>query len=107
MKNMHDQADELRQLVLQAARRGSLPMAPAPKLVVVAGGKGGVGTTTAAVQLGLSLARLGTRPVLVDADLRGGDMATLCGLDAHESVADVLAGRLTVHEVMQRGPLGV
>jgi flagellar biosynthesis protein FlhG len=107
MKTMHDQADELRQLVLQAARRGSLPMAPAPKLVVVAGGKGGVGTTTAAVQLGLSLARLGTRPVLVDADLRGGDMATLCGLDAHESVADVLSGRLTVHEVMQRGPLGV
>ena len=36
-----------------------------------------------------------------------GDMASLCGLDAHESVADVLAGRLTVHEVMQRGPAGV
>lgn len=104
---MHDQADELRQLVLQAARRGALPLAPAPKLLVVAGGKGGVGTTTVAVQIGLSLARLGCRPVLVDADLRGGDMAALCGLDAHESVADVLAGRLTVHEVMQRGPAGV
>ncbi|MFO0898315.1 MAG: P-loop NTPase [Pirellulales bacterium] len=104
---MHDQADELRQLVLQAARRGTLPLAPAPKLLVVAGGKGGVGTTTVAVQIGLSLARLGCRPVLVDADLRGGDMAALCGLDAHESVADVLAGRLTVHEVMQRGPAGV
>jgi flagellar biosynthesis protein FlhG len=34
-------------------------------------------------------------------------MAALCGLETHDSVADVLAGRRTVHEVLQRGPAGV
>lgn len=101
-----DQANDLRKLVLQSGR-GALHDAPPPKLVVVAGGKGGVGTTTVAVNLAVALARDGRRTVLVDADFAGPDCASLCRIDERYGAADVLAGRRTVHEVLQLGPGGI
>jgi flagellar biosynthesis protein FlhG len=93
---MHDQADELRQLVRQRA---------AP-LVVVSGGKGGVGTTTIAANLAVALARQGRRAVFVDADLDHGGNTQLAEYP-DGSVIDVLAGRRNVHEVLARGPSGI
>lgn len=102
-----DQANDLRKLVLHAVRGVHTPEARPPKTVVVCGGKGGVGTTTAAVNLSAALAREGQRVVLVDADFAGPSVAGMCGLDEPSGVADVLAGRRTVHEVLVRGPLGM
>jgi flagellar biosynthesis protein FlhG len=103
---IHDQADELRHLVrLRAASGASLGMIV--PLVVVAGGKGGVGATTVAVNLALALARQGRRAVFVDADLDHGGNSRLTKHPEQGSVLDVLAGRRSVHEVLQRGPLGV
>ena len=76
-------------------------------LVVVAGGKGGVGATTVAVNLALALARQGRRAVFVDADLDHGGNSRLTQHPEQGSVLDVLAGRRSVHEVLERGPLGV
>jgi flagellar biosynthesis protein FlhG len=76
-------------------------------LIVVAGGKGGVGTTTVAVNLAVAMAGIGLRTVLVDADLYSGDAAVLCGLEPRESIADVLAARRTIHEVLQPGPAAI
>jgi flagellar biosynthesis protein FlhG len=72
--------------------------------MVVASGKGGAGTTTVAVNLAVAMAAGGLRTVLVDADLQGGDAAVLCGLEQRYCLADVLAGRKTIHEVLQPGP---
>jgi len=77
------------------------------RLLVVAGGKGGVGTTTIALNLAAMLSARGTRTLLVDAPPRRGDIAAMCGIDERENVADVLSGRRTVREVMQRGPHGL
>lgn len=104
---MADQANDLRNLVLRAGRSSPTASEP-PKLVVIAGGKGGVGTTTIAVNLAISLARDGRRVVLVDADLDGADAGTLCRVDEPAStVADILSGRLSVHEALERGPAGI
>jgi ATP-binding protein involved in chromosome partitioning len=51
-----------------------------PTTVVVAGGKGGVGKTTVAVNLALSLARSGLRTGLLDADVHGPDSLRMLGL---------------------------
>lgn len=104
---MPDQANDLRRLVLRSGRTGGLNDSPPPKLVVVAGGKGGVGTTTVALNLAVALAREGRRTVLVDADFAGPDCAALCRIDERYGAADVLAGRRTVHEVLQLGPGGI
>ena len=103
---MHDQAAELRQLVRQRAAGGA-PGSPAAPLVVVSGGKGSVGTTTIAANLAVALARQGRRAVFVDADLDHGGHANLANSPERGSVADVLAGRRTVHEVLERGPSGI
>ena len=76
-------------------------------LLVVSGGKGGVGTTTIAANLTVALVRQGRRAVFVDADLDHGGNATLCQHPQLGSVVEVLKGKRTVHEVLQRGPAGI
>lgn len=104
---MVDQATELRRLVLRAAGDTVADAGPVPRLLVLSGGKGGVGVTTLAVNLAVMLSRQGARVVLVDADLYRADVATLCGVDERGNVADVLAARRDIHEVLQPGPSGV
>ena len=102
---MRDQAAELRNLVRRASRS---PVAgPAPILLAVAGGKGGVGATTLALNLALATAELGSRVLLADMNVCRADLAPLCGIPEQTSVADVLSARLDVHEALQPGPAGL
>lgn len=104
---MHDQADELRELVRRTSAAATDLSHHTPRIVTITGGKGGVGTTTIAANLGVALALSGRRVVLVDADLDGADCAALCHIEARLSIADILAGRHNVHEVLTRGPAGL
>ncbi len=104
---MVDQAAELRKLVVRAVRETTTDTGPSPRLLVLSGGKGGVGVTTLAVNLAVALSGQGARVVLVDADLYRADIATLCGIDERGNVADVLAARRDIHEVLHRGPSGI
>jgi flagellar biosynthesis protein FlhG len=103
---IHDQADDLRQLVRQNLKPAAA-MGPAPRLIVVSGGKGGVGTTTVAMNLAVALARLGNRTVWVDGDLNRGGSFDLPHGTQRGSLVDVLSGRRTIHEVLERGPAGI
>ncbi len=60
---------------------------------VIAGGKGGVGRTTTAVNLAVAMEQFGHRTVVVDADLDTGDLGTMLGLASPESIQSVLAGQ--------------
>jgi flagellar biosynthesis protein FlhG len=104
---MHDQANDLRRLVRQAISTRNDASAGRPKLIVVSGGKGGVGTSTIAVNLAIALVQRGSRTVLVDADTHGADARILCQLDELYTVADVLSARRTVRESLQPGPAGL
>jgi flagellar biosynthesis protein FlhG len=100
---MHDQANELRQLV-KCCVTPTLPVAAKrPGVIAVAGGKGGVGTTTVAVNLAFMLSRRELRTVLVDAAGSGGAGA-LCQIEPRHCLADVLAGRSALGEAIQPGP---
>ena len=77
------------------------------RLVVVAGGKGGTGTTTLAVNLAAALAAEGRAVALVDADPAGGNVGLLCRLADRETIADVLAGRCAAQQALQAGPAGL
>jgi flagellar biosynthesis protein FlhG len=104
---MSDQADELRHLARHNAVSASPLRFPSPRIIAFAGGKGGVGTTTMAVNLALSMSMQGYRVVLADVHFDGGDLAAHCDLTPTVSIDDVLAGRRTVHEALSRGPAGV
>ena len=103
---MIDQAHRLRELMLdgRAADEAAGPVAP---LVVVAGGKGGVGTTTLAVHLAIACRRTGRKVVLVDAEFGRADATAMCGLEARRTMADLLAGHVVAGELLLPGPAGI
>ncbi len=100
---MSDQADKLRQLVRDTLQQHPA-LAPGVPLVVLSGGKGGVGTSTVATELAHELAALGKRSVLVDANPLQPDIAAQMGLDVDGCLADVLDGSRSAVEVLR--PLG-
>lgn len=73
------------------------------RVFAVASGKGGVGKTTTAVNVGAALAESGAETVVVDADLGMANVADLLGLStAGSTLQDVLADDLPVGEATYR-----
>jgi flagellar biosynthesis protein FlhG len=101
---MPDQASPLRHLLLHESAAGA---GRNSRLIVVAGGKPGLGVTTVSVNLAVAMARSGLRTVLIDADLQRADAAVLCGCPLTPGIGEVLASRRDIHEVLQRGPGGI
>jgi len=62
-------------------------------MYAVAGGKGGVGKTTTALNLAAAFETGGTDTAVVDADLEMTNLGDLAGIDNEHSVHDVLAGQ--------------
>ena len=62
----------------------------------IAGGKGGVGKTTTAINIGAVLEEHGYDTVIVDADLGMANLAEMLEADYDESIHDILAGNSTV-----------
>ncbi|MFB6164407.1 MAG: MinD/ParA family protein [Haloarculaceae archaeon] len=73
----------------------------------VIGGKGGVGKTTTAVNLGVVLGRTGRDAVVVDADLAMTNVAARLGLDAEPGLHRVLAEEAPVRDAVVTGPGGL
>lgn len=101
-----DQATHLRTMMHRNPRLHSADVPP-PRLIAVSAGRPSVGASTISFNLAVALAQLGQRTVIVDADLSRADVAGLCGVSASASIADVLAGRRSIHEVLERGPGGI
>lgn len=70
------------------------------KSIAITSGKGGVGKTNVAVNLGLSLAAANKRVLLFDADMGLANVDILFGFAAKHSVADVLDGKFHLRDIM-------
>ena len=67
---------------------------PAPRLLAVGGGKGGVGKTFVTANLAAALARAGKRVVVVDVDLEGANLHTCLGVASpQKTLADFVSER--------------
>jgi septum site-determining protein MinD len=76
--------------------------------IVVASGKGGVGKTTLAANIAVSLAIFGKRVAVLDADVVMANLEIIMGLrNPPVALIDVLSGRLNLEDVMYEGPRGV
>lgn len=95
-------------LVDQAAGLRRINDLPRPvKVLAVASGKGGVGKTSVAVNLAVTLARQGRNVMLLDADLSLANVDVLLGIHARRNLSHVISGEATLAEVIVRGPAGV
>ena len=77
------------------------------QVLLVAGCLPGEGASTVAVNVALSLARLGDRVLLVDADLRRPRAARHLGVADGPGLTEVLAGTVPVETAVQRGGGGL
>jgi flagellar biosynthesis protein FlhG len=77
------------------------------KFWAIGGGKGGVGKTVVTLLLGASLARLGKRVILVDANLGGSNLHTFTGIRYPQyTLADFILRRVaTLDEIVQDTPV--
>lgn len=82
-------------------------------VITVAGAKGGIGKTTLATNLAVSLREVtGQEVVLIDGDAQFGDVAVMLDLDVRESIADLarnesVIDRTTVARYLQRTDRGL
>lgn len=65
-------------------------------VLTIAGGKGGVGKTTTAINIGAVLEEGGYDTVVVDADLGMANLGEMLDADHEETIHDILAGNSTV-----------
>ena len=79
----------------------------AAPFILVTGGKGGVGKTTVAANLGVQLARDGRRTLLVDLDLGLANLDIALGLSASATLEDAVRGRAELRDCVAEGPGGV
>ncbi len=75
--------------------------------VLVTGGKGGVGKTTVAANLGVEMASAGKRVLIVDLDLGLANLNVLLGLDTPRTIEDALTGAVEPSACVVPGPAGV
>ena len=92
-----DQADGLRRIA--AAR----PV----KTIAITGGKGGVGKTTIAINLGSALAESGRSCMLLDADLGLANVDVMLGVRARLNLEHVVAGECALSDIVVTAPTGL
>ncbi len=76
-------------------------------VIAVTSGKGGVGKTNVAINVGVALARLGYRTGVIDADFSLGNVDVLLGLSGEHHLGHVMTGQRSLREVALTGPQGL
>ena len=78
-----------------------------PRVIAISSGKGGVGKSSIAVNLGISLAKAGAKVCLLDADTGLANVNILLGVTPQFSLEHVLYGAKSLDEIMVDGPHGM
>lgn len=106
---MRDQATRLRELLAEARQEAGRPTGSARRahVIAVASGKGGVGKSNISLGLSLALREEGRSVILLDADLGTANIDVLLGIRPNQTLAQVIAGRAAMADVIQEGPKGL
>ena len=78
-----------------------------PRVIAISSGKGGVGKSSIAVNLGISLAKTGAKVCLLDADTGLANVNILLGVTPQFSLEHVLYGAKNLDEIMVECPHGL
>jgi flagellar biosynthesis protein FlhG len=77
------------------------------KVIAVSGGKGGVGKTNVSLNTAISLAKLGKRVLVLDADLGLANVDVMLGLRVERNLSHVLSGECELDDIIVQGPAGI
>jgi flagellar biosynthesis protein FlhG len=108
-----DQASSLRELMRNAQKEKNLLMSninyqpKIPTVLAISGGKGGVGKTLTTANLGLCMARMGMRTLLIDGDFGLANLDVVLNLRPQFTLDDVLCGERHLKDIIMTGSEGV
>jgi len=78
------------------------------RVITVASGKGGVGKTTIAANLGVVLSTYGEETIVLDADVAMANLELILGMEGKSvTLHDVLSGEASIEDAIYEGPGGV
>jgi len=77
------------------------------KVIAVASGKGGVGKTNTVINLACSMAAMGDRVMVLDADLGLGNLDVMLGLAPEYNLQHLFTGEKVLEEIIVEGPRGI
>jgi len=101
---MTDQANRLRNLAQNVAAE---PTLFSSRVMAIASGKGGVGKTNVVAGLAMTLAQMGQRVVVLDADFGLDNLDILLGLAPQWTLEHVLRGEKLMEDILLDGPFGI
>ena len=78
-----------------------------PEIITVTSGKGGVGKTNLAVNLGIMLTQRLQRVLLMDADLHLGKLDVVIGATPRYTLAELIDGSQTLEQIIMHHPSGI
>lgn len=78
------------------------------RTITIASGKGGVGKTVIAANLGIGLSKFGKKVIILDADIAMANLELILGMEGLPvTLQNVLAGEAEIEEAIYKGPAGV
>lgn len=78
-----------------------------PRILAFTSGKGGVGKTTFAVNMGLRLSEMGRKVMIIDGDLGLGNICISMGIDPPYGLEELFYAGKSLEEIMVIGPSGL
>lgn len=78
-----------------------------PRTLAITGGKGGVGKTSVALNLSLTLAREGYRVLLLDGDTDLANVSIMLGRYPERTLANVMANECSLRDVIMESEWGL
>lgn len=101
-----DQAEKLRDIVKKNEKEIKEGIKDA-RIIAISSGKGGVGKTNVSVNLGISLAKMGKKVVIIDADLGLANIDVVLGVIPKYNLIHVLKDDMDIEDVIVKGPMGI
>ncbi|MFC1618640.1 MinD/ParA family protein [Candidatus Neomarinimicrobiota bacterium] len=78
-----------------------------PEIITITSGKGGVGKTNIAVNLGILLRQRRQRILMMDADLHLGKLDVVIGATPRYTLAELIDGSRTLEQIIMKHPSGI
>lgn len=98
-----DQAEQLRNII----KMNHIRQKSTARVITITSGKGGVGKSNVAINLGIQLKKMGLRVIILDADFGLANIEVMFGTIPKYNLRDAIEGKKNLREIITEGPMGV